>query len=55
MKRKTAAIYLGADAALIVTLAAVGGPSWTIWAMGLLALPALLVTVLPGRERRRDA
>ncbi|MCL2595185.1 MAG: hypothetical protein FWD83_06660 [Promicromonosporaceae bacterium] len=52
MKRKQAAIHLSANAALVVTAIAAGAPAWGIWTLATLALPVLVVAVLP--EARRD-
>jgi len=50
MNRKTAMICLTGDVAMFVTLRAAGAPKWVLVALGVLALPVLIVATLPERH-----
>ncbi|MCL2463594.1 MAG: hypothetical protein FWF28_00800 [Micrococcales bacterium] len=53
MKRKTAAIYLAADIAMIVALGAASAPAWALVVLVVLALPLAVLAALP--RTRHDA
>jgi len=47
MNRKTAGICFTGDVALFVSLVATGAPTWALITLGALAVPVLIVALLP--------
>ena len=50
MNRKTAGICLAGDVTLFVSLVATGAPAWALITLGALAVPVLIVALLPERR-----